>query len=140
MEFTSILQGTAAFINTYLFQDGKVRLCDFGSCLIGYFPLRSPEDRARAEEDIGKNTTQMYRAPEMIDLYMRDILTEKTDIWVFIAASLFLLMFSLRVLSLLGFGVHILCSLFFSTSISRCWKSRNIEWKIQYAIGIKCIS
>ena len=52
-------------------QDGKVRLCDFGSCLVGYMPLRSPEDRARAEEDIGKNTTQMYRAPEMIDLYMR---------------------------------------------------------------------
>ena len=24
----------------------------------------------------------MYRAPEMIDLYMRDELTEKTDIWV----------------------------------------------------------
>jgi AP2-associated kinase len=45
-------------------------------------PLRSPEDRARAEEDIGKNTTQMYRAPEMVDLYLREILTEKTDIWV----------------------------------------------------------
>jgi AP2-associated kinase len=44
--------------------------------------LRTPEERSTAEEDIGKNTTQMYRAPEMIDLYMRDELTEKTDIWV----------------------------------------------------------
>jgi hypothetical protein len=24
----------------------------------------------------------MYRAPEMVDLYIRDVLTEKTDIWV----------------------------------------------------------
>ncbi len=24
----------------------------------------------------------MYRAPEMVDLFMRDELTEKTDIWV----------------------------------------------------------
>lgn len=23
----------------------------------------------------------MYRAPEMVNLYMRDVLTEKTDIW-----------------------------------------------------------
>ena len=34
------------------------------------------------EERLGKTTTQMYRAPEMVDLYMRDELTEKTDIWV----------------------------------------------------------
>ena len=69
-------------LNIVLEKDGKVRLCDFGSCLQGYMPLRSPDDRARAEEDIGKNTTQMYRAPEMVDLYLREELTEKTDVWV----------------------------------------------------------
>jgi hypothetical protein len=59
-----------------------LRLIDFGSCVIGYTPLRSAEDRSRAEEIISKETTQMYRAPEMVDLFMRDELTEKTDIWV----------------------------------------------------------
>jgi hypothetical protein len=59
-----------------------VRLIDFGSAVFGKVSLRSAEEKSIAEEDIAKNTTQMYRAPEMIDLYMRDELTEKTDIWV----------------------------------------------------------
>jgi len=61
--------------------DENLRLCDFGSCVVGPTPLRNAEDRATAEEIILKETTQMYRAPEMIDLYMREELTEKTDIW-----------------------------------------------------------
>lgn len=61
---------------------GDVKLCDFGSCVIGYVPTRTPEEKSKAEEVISKETTQMYRAPEMVDLYMRDELTEKTDIWV----------------------------------------------------------
>lgn len=39
------------------------------------------EERQAAEDIIAKETTQMYRAPELVDLYMRDILTEKSDIW-----------------------------------------------------------
>ena len=50
--------------------------------MAGPVPIRNADERAAAEEIIGKETTQMYRAPEMIDLYMRDVLTEKTDIWV----------------------------------------------------------
>lgn len=61
--------------------DGNVRLCDFGSCIEGYIHLKNSNERATAEEIIGKETTQMYRAPEMVDLYMREVLTEKTDIW-----------------------------------------------------------
>jgi len=61
--------------------DGNVRLCDFGSCVVGYIPLTNVSERSAAEEIISKETTQMYRAPELIDLYMRNILTEKTDIW-----------------------------------------------------------
>ncbi len=62
-------------------QDDNVRLCDFGSCVIGPTFLRNQDERNTAEEIIAKETTQMYRAPEMIDLYMRSVLTEKTDIW-----------------------------------------------------------
>mmetsp|Transcript_15865 Transcript_15865/g.23892 ORF Transcript_15865/g.23892 Transcript_15865/m.23892 type:complete len:604 (-) Transcript_15865:166-1977(-) len=61
--------------------DGSVKLCDFGSCVMGYVPVRTPEEKSKAEEVISKETTQMYRAPEMVDLYIRDELTEKTDIW-----------------------------------------------------------
>lgn len=31
---------------------------------------------------VEKTTTQMYRAPEMVDLYMERELTEKVDVWV----------------------------------------------------------
>lgn len=67
--------------NILFSEEGFVKLCDFGSCALGYTSLRSAEERSRAEESISKETTQMYRAPEMVDLYMRDELTEKTDIW-----------------------------------------------------------
>lgn len=62
-------------------RDNNVRICDFGSCWDGYVNLRTPAERSTAEEVISKETTQMYRAPEMIDLFMRPRLTEKTDIW-----------------------------------------------------------
>lgn len=68
--------------NVLFGDDGCVRLCDFGSCEMGIVPLTNSEQRAQAEEKIAKETTQMYRAPEMIDLYLRNELTEKTDIWV----------------------------------------------------------
>lgn len=61
--------------------DGTIRLCDFGSCSVGHTYLRNQTERSQAEEIIAKETTPMYRAPEMVDLYHRDILTEKTDIW-----------------------------------------------------------
>lgn len=58
-----------------------MRLCDFGSCLEAPILTRNAEERRLAEESILKETTQMYRAPEMVDLYMRPQLTEKTDTW-----------------------------------------------------------
>ncbi len=58
-----------------------VKLCDFGSCVEGVTPLRDVAERTTAEEIIGKETTLAYRAPEMVDLYMRNYLNEKTDIW-----------------------------------------------------------
>ena len=67
-----------------------MRLCDFGSCSFGHTPLRTQEERGIAEEVIAKETTQMYRAPEMVDLHTRDQLTEKTDIWVSIYYTIIL--------------------------------------------------
>jgi serine/threonine protein kinase len=69
-------------LENFLFgSDGKIRMCDFGSCLESPVHLRNVAEREKAEERIQKETTPIYRAPEMVDLYIRDKLTEKTDIW-----------------------------------------------------------
>ena len=61
--------------------NGSYKLCDFGSCAFGPIQLDSAAARSSAEEDIEKSTTQMYRAPEMVDLYMTSHLDEKVDVW-----------------------------------------------------------
>ncbi|CAM9309952.1 unnamed protein product, partial [Hapterophycus canaliculatus] len=60
---------------------GPYKLCDFGSCVQGEVPLQTAEQRANEEEVVEKTTTQMYRAPEMVDLYLERQLTEKVDVW-----------------------------------------------------------
>ena len=106
-------------------QDGYLKLCDFGSCITGYMPTRTPEERSKAEENIGKETTQMYRAPEMVDLYLRDELTEKTDIWV--------LLFSLICLTNVGSWVHFLRAVLQHSPIPRCRKSWDSQWPSEYS-------
>ena len=54
-----------------------VRLCDFGSVVEGAVPLRTPADRKAAEDIIQRSTTQMYRAPEMVDVHSVQELTAK---------------------------------------------------------------
>jgi len=58
-----------------------LKLCDFGSAVIGDVSLETSTERAEAEEVIQKTTTQMFRAPEMVDLFMKNKLTYKTDVW-----------------------------------------------------------
>jgi len=68
-------------LENFLVQGNVYKLCDFGSCIWGEVSTKNALERTKAEEVIGKTTTQMYRAPEMVDLYMRQSLTSKTDIW-----------------------------------------------------------
>mmetsp|Transcript_21537 Transcript_21537/g.30804 ORF Transcript_21537/g.30804 Transcript_21537/m.30804 type:complete len:594 (+) Transcript_21537:62-1843(+) len=65
----------------FLIKNGAYKLCDFGSAVVGHTDLRTPENRRRAEEVVNKTTTQMFRAPEMVDLYMSKRLTQSTDVW-----------------------------------------------------------
>jgi len=67
--------------NNFLVNDGTYKLCDFGSVVFGDVELTTQLQRAEAEEVIQKTTTQMFRAPEMVDLYMSDKLTRSTDVW-----------------------------------------------------------
>lgn len=65
----------------FLVKNGAYKLCDFGSAVFGHVDLKSTEARQEAEEVIQKTTTQMFRAPEMVDLFMAKKLTQATDVW-----------------------------------------------------------
>ncbi|KAJ1808476.1 Ark- serine/threonine protein kinase, partial [Coemansia sp. RSA 2598] len=69
--------------NILIGSDGY-KLCDFGSATsntIAPNARLSREQIVRMEEEIQAMTTLEYRAPEMIDLYLRRGVTEKADIW-----------------------------------------------------------
>ncbi|KAI9028522.1 kinase-like domain-containing protein [Hyaloraphidium curvatum] len=63
---------------------GTYKLCDFGSATsetVAENAALNSRLVGEIEEDIERNTTLQYRAPEMIDLYQRLGLNEKVDIW-----------------------------------------------------------
>ncbi|PIA14333.1 kinase-like protein, partial [Coemansia reversa NRRL 1564] len=66
-------------------EHGRVyKLCDFGSATTNIVAADSRLSRREIvamEEEIQRMTTLEYRAPEMIDLYLRRGITEKVDIW-----------------------------------------------------------
>ncbi|XP_055353970.1 AP2-associated protein kinase 1-like [Paramacrobiotus metropolitanus] len=70
--------------NLLIGEDRKVKLCDFGSATTEtHAPDMSWESLRRnlVEEEMTRNTTPMYRAPEMLDLYNNYPINEKLDIW-----------------------------------------------------------
>ncbi|XP_075787421.1 cyclin-G-associated kinase isoform X4 [Pelodiscus sinensis] len=81
--------------NMLISNQGTIKLCDFGSATtIAYYPDYSwtAQKRAIVEEEITRNTTPMYRTPEMIDLYSNFPIGEKQDIWA-LGCILYLLCF-----------------------------------------------
>lgn len=61
----------------FLVKNGAYKLCDFGSAVFGHVELKTPAQRSEAEEVVLRTTTQMFRAPEMVDLYMTKKLTQR---------------------------------------------------------------
>lgn len=81
--------------NLLISNQGTIKLCDFGSATtVAYYPdySWSAQKRALVEEEITRNTTPMYRTPEMIDLYSNFPISEKQDIWA-LGCILYLLCF-----------------------------------------------
>nr|CAB3456687.1 unnamed protein product [Digitaria exilis] len=68
--------------NVLLGADGAWKLCDFGSVSTNHKCFDKPEEMGIEEDNIRKHTTPAYRAPEMWDLYRREVISEKVDIWV----------------------------------------------------------
>lgn len=74
----------------FLVKNGAYKLCDFGSAVFGHIELKTQRARMEAEEVIQKTTTQMFRAPEMVDLYMAKKLTQRyIDICVMLVKVVF---------------------------------------------------
>ncbi|KAJ1900546.1 Ark- serine/threonine protein kinase [Kickxella alabastrina] len=70
--------------NILITSSGNYKLCDFGSATSNMISpdARIPREQiVQLEEDIQCMTTLEYRAPEMIDLYLRRGINEKADIW-----------------------------------------------------------
>ncbi|VVB07358.1 unnamed protein product [Arabis nemorensis] len=67
--------------NLLLSSDGQWKLCDFGSVSTNHKIFERAEEMGIEEDNIRKHTTPAYRAPEMWDLFRREIISEKVDIW-----------------------------------------------------------
>ncbi|KAJ6657116.1 hypothetical protein lerEdw1_002862 [Lerista edwardsae] len=81
--------------NMLMSNQGTIKLCDFGSATtIAHYPdySWSAQKRATVEDEITRNTTPMYRTPEIIDLYSNFPIDEKQDIWA-LGCILYLLCF-----------------------------------------------
>ncbi|CAH2293096.1 cyclin-G-associated kinase [Pelobates cultripes] len=81
--------------NLLLSNQGTIKLCDFGSATtIAHYPDYNwtAQKRAIVEDEITRNTTPMYRTPEIIDLYSNFPIGEKQDIWA-LGCILYLLCF-----------------------------------------------
>uniref|UniRef100_A0A8C4X0U7 Protein kinase domain-containing protein n=1 Tax=Eptatretus burgeri TaxID=7764 RepID=A0A8C4X0U7_EPTBU len=71
--------------NLLLSSQATIKLCDFGSATTARHSPNyswSAARRANVEEEIARNTTPIYRAPEVLDLYSNLPITEKQDVWV----------------------------------------------------------
>lgn len=59
----------------------RFKLCDFGSAAPPRPAPTTVVDCRLTDEDIQKHTTLQYRSPEMVDVYRKQPINEKSDIW-----------------------------------------------------------
>ncbi|TVY58020.1 Serine/threonine-protein kinase ppk30 [Lachnellula cervina] len=59
----------------------RFKLCDFGSTAPPRPAATTAAECRLIEDDVQKHTTLQYRSPEMIDVYRKQPIDEKADIW-----------------------------------------------------------
>ena len=57
------------------------KVCDFGSAALPRSAATTAAEGRLIEDDIQQHTTMQYRSPEMIDVYRKQPIDEKSDIW-----------------------------------------------------------
>ncbi|KAI9751328.1 MAG: mitochondrial glycerol-3-phosphate dehydrogenase, partial [Chaenotheca gracillima] len=70
--------------NVLISSSGNTRnykLCDFGSTAPPRPAATSVTECRLIEDDVQKHTTLQYRSPEMIDVYRKQPIDEKSDVW-----------------------------------------------------------
>jgi serine/threonine protein kinase len=78
--------------NLLVTADGVVQLCDFGSCTTEARIYETARDINLATEMIKQSSTEAYRSPELADLYKKQLVNEKVDVWA-AGCIMFTLMF-----------------------------------------------
>lgn len=70
--------------NVIIGTDGNYKLCDFGSCTDKQVDFASVPSSSYHDytEEMEKNTTPMYRPPEMVDPYLKYQVGFKSDVWM----------------------------------------------------------
>ena len=93
--FVDVCEGVACMHNSrppLLHRDLKVenilqssptsyKLCDFGSATAATKPPANTQEIRALEAELNRHTTLQYRAPEMVDLFSRRPVDEKSDVW-----------------------------------------------------------
>ncbi|OWP06043.1 serine/threonine protein kinase [Marssonina coronariae] len=59
----------------------RFKVCDFGSTAPPRPAATTAAECRLIEEDVQKHTTLQYRSPEMVDVYRKQPIDEKSDIW-----------------------------------------------------------
>ncbi|KAL3419590.1 Serine/threonine-protein kinase ppk30 [Phlyctema vagabunda] len=59
----------------------RFKLCDFGSTAPPRPAATTATECRLIEDDVQKHTTMQYRSPEMVDVYRKQPIDEKSDIW-----------------------------------------------------------
>ncbi|KAH7135703.1 hypothetical protein B0J11DRAFT_519029 [Dendryphion nanum] len=62
-------------------QDKIYKVCDFGSAAPPRPAATTAAEGRLIEDDVQRHTTLQYRSPEMIDVYRKQPIDEKSDIW-----------------------------------------------------------
>jgi serine/threonine protein kinase len=61
--------------------NGRLKLCDFGSSTRQFYAPKSAEEIAVTESELGARMTLLYRPPESLDLWSKDRVDTKADVW-----------------------------------------------------------
>lgn len=59
----------------------RFKLCDFGSAAVSRPAPTNVAECRSMDEDVQRHTTLQYRSPEMVDVYRKQPINEKSDIW-----------------------------------------------------------